>query len=426
MHIRFYNARILSMAEGQGVYEGELHVKDDRISYVGRSFNTEGIIFDKEIDCNGNLLMPGFKNAHTHSGMSALRSLADDLPLDTWLNTAIFPKEAKMTEDDIYELSKLSVLEYLTSGITACFDMYLTPYSIARSMKDCGFRCVQTGSMNSFSQSLALNEEWFNKLNSNEDSLNSYFLGFHAEYTTSPELMKGLADLANKYKTPVFTHLAETKGEVEGCRERYGVSPLKYMDSLGMFNYGGGIYHGVYIDEEDMDILLKHNMFVVTNPGSNMKLASGVAPIADYLKKGIRVAIGTDGPSSNNCLDMFREMFLVTGLSKLKENDASACDAMEVLKMATVNGALAMGLNDCDILASGKKADIIMLDLHMPNMQPLNNIAKNIVYSGSKINVKMTMVNGKTLYEDGKFFIGEEPEEIYKKVTVIRDRLLND
>ena len=426
MHIRFYNARILSMAEGQDVYEGELHVKDDRISYVGRSFNTEGIIFDKEIDCNGNLLMPGFKNAHTHSGMSALRSLADDLPLDTWLNTAIFPKEAKMTEDDIYELSKLSVLEYLTSGITACFDMYLTPYSIARSMEDCGFRCVQTGSMNSFSQSLKLNEEWFNKLNSNEDSLNSYFLGFHAEYTTSPELMKGLADLANKYKTPVFTHLAETKGEVEGCRERYGVSPLKYMDSLGMFNYGGGIYHGVYIDEEDMDILLKHNMFVVTNPGSNMKLASGVAPIADYLKKGIRVAIGTDGPSSNNCLDMFREMFLVTGLSKLKENDASACDAMEVLKMATVNGALAMGLNDCDILASGKKADIIMLDLHMPNMQPLNNIAKNIVYSGSKINVKMTMVNGKTLYEDGKFFIGEEPEEIYKKVTVIRDRLLND
>ena len=426
MHIRFYNARILSMAEGQDVYEGELHVKDDRISYVGRSFNTEGIIFDKEIDCNGNLLMPGFKNAHTHSGMSALRSLADDLPLDTWLNTAIFPKEAKMTEDDIYELSKLSVLEYLTSGITACFDMYLTPYSIARSMKDCGFRCVQTGSMNSFSQSLKLNEEWFNKLNSNEDSLNSYFLGFHAEYTTSPELMKGLANLANKYKTPVFTHLAETKGEVEGCRERYGVSPLKYMDSLGMFNYGGGIYHGVYIDEEDMDILLKHNMFVVTNPGSNMKLASGVAPIADYLKKGIRVAIGTDGPSSNNCLDMFREMFLVTGLSKLKENDASACDAMEVLKMATVNGALAMGLNDCDILASGKKADIIMLDLHMPNMQPLNNIAKNIVYSGSKINVKMTMVNGKTLYEDGKFFIGEEPEEIYKKVTVIRDRLLND
>ena len=426
MHIRFYNARILSMAEGQDVYEGELHVKDDRISYVGRSFNTEGIIFDKEIDCNGNLLMPGFKNAHTHSGMSALRSLADDLPLDTWLNTAIFPKEAKMTEDDIYELSKLSVLEYLTSGITACFDMYLTPYSIARSMKDCGFRCVQTGSMNSFSQSLTLNEEWFNKLNSNEDSLNSYFLGFHAEYTTSPELMKGLADLANKYKTPVFTHLAETKGEVEGCRERYGVSPLKYMDSLGMFNYGGGIYHGVYIDEEDMDILLKHNMFVVTNPGSNMKLASGVAPIADYLKKGIRVAIGTDGPSSNNCLDMFREMFLVTGLSKLKENDASACDAMEVLKMATVNGALAMGLNDCDILSSGKKADIIMLDLHMPNMQPLNNIAKNIVYSGSKINVKMTMVNGKTLYEDGKFYIGEEPEEIYKKVTVIRDRLLND
>ena len=162
---------------------------------------------------------------------------------------------------------------------------------------------------------------------------------------------------------------------------------------------------------------------VVTNPGSNTKLASGIAPVGRFLEKGLCVGIGTDGPSSNNCLDMFREMFLVTGLAKLLQKDASAVDAHEVLKMATVNGAHIMGIPEADVLAAGKLADVIMIDLHQPNMQPLNNITKNIVYSGSKQNVKMTMINGKILYEDGKFLNGVDAEAIYAKANEIIARL---
>ncbi len=410
------------MKDGFDVIDGELVVTDDRISYIGDGKNREDIHYDRQIDCQKNLLMPGFKNAHTHSGMSVLRSLADDLPLSDWLNTQIFPVEAKMTDEDIYTMTKLSVLEYLTSGITACFDMYLTPESIARSMDDCGFRCVQVGAVNNFSQSVELLEKMYLEYNK-PDSLQSYIIGAHAEYTSSRELLEKISELTHKYRAPFFMHLAETRGEVDGCIERYGKGPLKIADEIGLFDFGGGIYHGIYLDEEDFNIMKKRGLYVVTNPASNIKLASGICPVDEYLKYDIPVAIGTDGPASNNCLDMFREMFLVTGLAKLREKDASVVSGMDVLRMATVNGAKAMGLNDCDVLAQDKEADIILIDLNQPNMQPINDIPNNIVYSGSKQNVKMTMIHGRILYEDGKFDIGLTPAEIYRSAAAIQKRL---
>ena len=427
MNIRLYNARILSMEENRDIFLGEVWVKNDRIVYAGDGADTDSIyqklqipclIWDREIDCEGNLLMPGFKDAHTHSGMTLLRSYADDLPLNDWLNQQVFPVEAKLTDEDIYELTKLAVLEYLTSGITAVFDMYLTPYSIYKAFDEMGMRGVQVGGVNNFSQSPELLEEYYLNLNG-KSPLQSFMLGFHAEYTCSQELLMKISEIAHKYKAPVFTHLSETKAEVEGCRERYGMTPVAFLDSLGMFDYGGGGYHCVHVTEEDIAIMKKRGMYAVSNPGSNTKLASGIAPITQFLKAGVPVALGTDGPASNNCLDMFREMFLVTGLAKLKEEDAAAVDAMEVLKMATVNGAHAMGLGEADVIAEGKLADLIMIDLKTPNMQPLNNIAKNIVYSGSKINVKMTMIGGRILYENGSFLIDEKPEDIYEKANEI-------
>ena len=431
MRIRFYNARILTMREGHDIFEGELWTSGDKIIYCDTTDqikeyykeNPESmLVFDREIDCKGNLLMPGFKNAHTHSAMTLLRSRADDMPLADWLNKQIFPVEAKLTAEDIYYLTQLAILEYLDGGVTSIFDMYLTPESIADSCRDAGMRCVQVGAVNNFSQSPELVEELYNKLNG-RDEYNSYILGFHAEYTCSKELLQKIADLAHKYKAPVFTHISETADEVAGCRERYKMSPVEFLDSLGMFEYGGGGYHLVHTDEKDMDILKKRGMYVVTNPGSNTKLASGIAPINDYLKRGIPVAIGTDGPASNNCLNMFREMFLVTGLGKLRENDAACIDAYEVLKMATVNGAHAMGLDNADCLEAGKLADIIMIDLNQPNMQPINNIAKNLVYSGSNSNVVMTMIGGIIRYEKGEYNIGIEPSELYKKAEEIKNRI---
>lgn len=427
MNIRLYNARILTM-ESSEITEGEIWVRDERILYVGdgtaqdavyQKLELQSIIWDREIDCEGNLLMPGFKDAHTHSGMTLLRSYADDMPLQLWLNEQIFPVEAKLNGEMIGHLTKLAVLEYLTSGITAIFDMYLTPETIADACIDMGMRCVQVGAVNNFSQSVELVEEMYQKLNK-KHPLSSYLIGFHAEYTSSRELLERIAGLAHRYQAPVYGHLSETEAEVEECRKRYGMTPPVFLDSLGMFDYGGGGYHCVHMTEEDMEVFQKKGLYAITNPASNMKLASGIAPISEFLKRKITVSIGTDGPASNNCLDMFREMFLVTGLAKLKEKDASAVDAWEVLKMATVNGSRAMCLPDTDILAEGKLADMILIDLHQPNMRPINNIPKNLVYSGSKQNVKMTMINGKILYENGKFADFIDADAIYEKAEEIK------
>lgn len=433
MKIRLFNAKILTMKAEEEIYNGEVWVDGSRILYVGTGEDKEEffnetkipcLIWDEEIDCGGNLLMPGLKDAHTHSGMTLLRSFADDLPLQEWLNTQIFPAEAKLCEEDVYEATRLAVLEYLTSGITAIFDMYLAPEATGRACREMGMRCVQVSGLNNFTQSVAFMEKMYLAFNQDkEESLLSYHLGFHAEYTCSKELLLQTADLAHRYRAPVFMHLSETGSEVKACMERYGMSPVQFLDSIGMFQYGGGGYHCVHMSQKDMDIFEKRGLYAVTNPASNMKLASGIAPVAGFLKRKIPVAIGTDGAASNNCLDMFKEMFLVSGLAKIREGDAAVVDAMEVLKMACVNGAGAMQLTDCDRLEKGKKADLILIDLKQPNMQPLNHIAKNIVYSGSKQNVKMTMINGKILYRDGEFFVGVRPEEIYQNVNAIIQRV---
>ncbi|MCF2642556.1 amidohydrolase [Roseburia hominis] len=429
MNIRFYHAKILVTGENKefSILNGELWVENDSISYIGdgkelRNQKEDAVIFDREIDVEGNLLMPGFKDAHTHTAMTFLRSYADDLPLQEWLEKQVFPNEAKLTKEDVYYLAILGIMEYLTSGITSNFDMYNFPRSIAKASKDTGFRTVFCSGLNNFVSNLEELREDYNVINA-MSPLTSFLPGIHAEYTTNQKLMEGLAKLAQELKAPVWMHNAETQKEVEECKARYGMTPTELTEALGFYEYGGGGYHCIWFTEHDFELFQKHDMTVVTNPASNLKLASGICPVKKFLDYGINVAIGTDGPASNNCLDMFREMFLTTGLAKVKEEDASCVSAEEVLYMATAGGAKAMQLPDCDRLAVGKKADLIMLDLKKPNMQPENNIVKNIVYAGSKQNVKMTMVNGKILYENGAFSIGFSEEEIYRRANEIINRI---
>lgn len=412
MRLRFYNAKILTM-EDEKIIEGELHTNNERISYIGTEKNGE---FDREIDLGGNLIIPGFKDAHTHTAMTFLRSFADDLPLNDWLYNQVFPHEAKLTEEAVYVFTHLGIMEYLTSGITAAFDMYMKLPAYVKACADTGFRSVLCGSINDFGGTVEGCEEEYNTYNSG-NSLITYQLGFHAEYTTKREILEGMAELSRKYKAPLFAHNSETKAEVDGCRERYGMTPTQLFDKLGMFEYGGGGFHCVWFDERDMEIFRDKGLWMVTNPASNLKLASGIAPICEMRRHGMtNFAIGTDGAASNNCLDMFREMFLVAGLQKVREEDAAACPAFGVLEMATKGGALAMGLKDCDVLAAGKYADFAVIDLKKPNMQPIHNIPKNLVYSGCKDNVKMTVVNGKILYEDGKFTTVDE-NEVYERAN---------
>lgn len=413
--IKFTNGLVLD--KYFNIIKEDVFVDGDSIVAIGEYDKTADTVYD----LNGNLLMPSFKNAHTHSAMTFGRSFADDLPLQPWLYDKIFPLEAKLTPQDIYDLSMLAFLEYLTSGTSACFDMYYFPEMMAKASVDFGFRTVMTSGLNNFKESVNAVEDYYNKFN-NYDSLVSYKLGFHAEYTTDKELIKGIAKLAEKYQAPVFTHASETKSEVEDCIKRNGISPTKYLNSLGIFNYGGGAYHSVWIDDEDIEIYKEKGIWAVINACSNAKLASGIAPVSKLLKSGVKVAVGTDGASSNNALDMFREMYTICATQKLNDKDAASTDANDILKASTIGSARCMGLTDCDVIDVNKKADLIVIDMHRPSMQPINNITKNLVYSGGKDIVKMTMINGKILYDNGEFK-NIDIEKIYANAQAVIDRI---
>ena len=417
--IRFYNGKTLRFDGGAHLTADEVWTDGGVIVHVGAP-SKETPAFEREIDLRGDVLMPGFKDAHTHTAMVFLRSLADDMPLDKWLSEQVWPNEAKLDEEAVYDLTRLGILEYLSSGITASFDMYVKNEAYARANIDSGFRTAICSGLNNFDADPENIEREYLRFNA-LDPLVSYRLGIHAEYTTSMERMEYAVSLAEKYREPCFTHLCETKAEVEGCVARYGLTPPQLLDRLGFFRYGGGGFHCCHMSDEDVALFAEKKLWAVTNPASNLKLASGVAPIEKLRKAGVPLAIGTDGAGSNNALDMFREMYLVSALGKLTAGDASACPAESVLEMACVGGAKAMGLDDCTELAPGMRADLVVLDLQRPNMQPENNIGKNIVYAGSKENVRLTMVDGVVRYEDGEFFVGESVGRIYEKArTFIR------
>ena len=439
MKIRLYNARILDLNNVHSIRKGEIHVSDSLIENViyddikgdsdHVSSDEDGTVrmspclFEKEINCAGNLVMRGFNNAHTHSAMTFLRSLADDKPTPLWLKEDIFPNEAKLTDDDIADFTRLAIMEYVSGGTVSAMDMYLRPDVTAEVFSKAGMRAVIVSGLNDFTSSLESLQEEFKRLNG-YDPLIGYRAGFHAEYTCTRERLERLSEIVNTLKCPVFCHLSETKFEVEECMARNGATPLKYLDSLGLFNYGGGVYHGVHLTDEEIDIASEKNICVVINSGSNCKLASGIAPLKKLHDRNVRLAMGTDGPASNNSLNMFKEMYLTSVLCKLAEDDASCMDASFILDMAVKGSAECMGLEDSGLIAPGKPADLIMIDLDRPNMRPLNNIVKNIVYAGSASNVIMTMCAGRILYMNGKYDIGFDTDELLERCGRRTDRIL--
>ena len=410
--IRLYNARLMPMlAENDcSLVEGELWTDGGLISYVG-SARTDMPEFERELDLGGDLVIPGFKDAHTHIPMVFLRSFADGLPLQEWLFQQIFPREAKLYPEAIYAFTRLGILELLSGGVTACFDMYYHRDAYVQAVLDSGFRSVLCGAIAAGDADWTVAERDFEKYNA-MGPLVGYRLGFHAEYTASEKLLLYLAELARAHKAPVWAHNSETKSEYAGCIERHGLSPTRYFEKLGLYDYGGGGFHCVWFDEGDMEIFKNRGLWAVTCPASNAKLASGVAPLCGFLDRGINLAVGTDGPSSNNALDMFREMYLACVLQKLRAEEAAACPARDILYASCSAGARAMGLPDCDSLAPGKAADLAVIDMSRPSMRPVIAPAENLVYSGSKDCVRLTMVAGRILYEDGQFHVGDSVERI--------------
>lgn len=417
--IRFYNGRVL---ENGTVTENEVWTDGTQIRYVGPA-RTDMPAFDRQIDLRGDLVMPGFKDAHTHSGMTFLRSMADDLPLQEWLFQQVFPREALLTEESLTAFTKVAFLEYLANGITACFDMYYFLDAFTSLAADWGFRVV-------LCDALSADNEW-ERLYRNHEKYNSfhplvsYQLGFHAEYTASEDMLRFVSKAAHDLHAPVWSHNSETRSEVEGCIERHGTTPTKFFDDMGLFEYGGGGYHCVWMSDEDLDVFRKRGLTAVLNACSNGKLASGIPPLRRFLDRDISLAVGTDGPASNNALDMFREMYLINILAKLDERDAAAGDPARILDAAVSGGARAMGLPDCDGIAPGKQADLIVIDMHRPNMQPVHSIQKNLVYSGNPGNVLMTMIAGRVLYEKGEYFVGEDPETVYREAERLTRAILD-
>ncbi len=422
MKILFKNAKILDLDSKEGIFKGNVVVEDDTIINVSQQIKEDN--YDKVIDVNGNILMPGFVDTHCHSPMTILRGIKDDAPLDEWLFNNVIPCENKLTSEDIYWGEKLAVLEYLSAGITCIEEGYFDNEAIYRALKECNFRArigfgPTTRDVGVDNLTYLKNESEIIK----ETDLIKKVCFVHSIYTTNEEQISQCVDFTAKNNIPRSIHLSETLKEVGDCTVKNNQkTPPMYLEDLGFFDRQTLCYHCVHMDKDDLQILSDYNVSVSTCPSSNIKLASGIAPIYAMQNKGINITIGTDGVASNNSLDMFKEMFLVATLSKVNIYDASVVSARDVLKMATINGAKALGFNVGEIKV-GKKADIILVDINKPHYYPQTNLLSHLVYAGKSSDVYLTMVNGKILYENGEFFIGEDKETIYKKVNEIRERI---
>ncbi|NLN14674.1 MAG: amidohydrolase [Tissierellia bacterium] len=402
MKILIKNVDILAVDEkDRGVFNSNIYIVDDKIEYIGDEI--ENLEVHRVIDGKNKLAMPGLINSHTHIGMSLLRNYADDLSLHVWLTEKIWPTEDKMNAEDIYWGSLLSIVEMIKSGTTAFCDMYMFMDEVAKGIEESGIRGVLTRGMTEGEDSEAkLNEtrELYNNWQGKADGRIKVMIAPHAIYTTSKDFLLKCIDLARELNTGLHIHISETKKEIEDSLQAYGKSPVKYLEEIGFFNIHTIGAHCVHLDDEDIEILAKYNVYPVNNPTSNLKLASGFAPIDKMLKKGITVALGTDGPSSNNNLDMFEEINLASIINKGINLDPLSVSALEAIKMATINGAKALDWGEeIGSLEVGKKADIILLDIDKPHFYPRHNLISAISYTAHGSDVDTVIVDGKIIME---------------------------
>ncbi len=406
MKTAIINAIVITVDKDFTVFEnGMVLIEDGIISHVGTNDNNTVKQFnaDEKIDAEGSIVMPGFINAHTHLPMTLFSGYGSGLPLKEWLEDKIWPAEAKLSGDDIYIGSKMGIAQMLLSGTTTFLDMYYFIDDMARAIDEMGIRAVLSRAVldfGGFDERLEESIESAKKYKNH--NMIDIMMGPHAIYTNSKESLLKVLKAAKENECAIHVHVSETKNEVDDCLKGTGMTPVEYLDSLGYFEENVVAAHCVHVTDEDIKIMAKKNVHAVHNPSSNMKLSSGLAPIQKMLNEGVNVALGTDGASSNNNLDMMEEMHLAALLAKHKDGDPTAVSAETAIKMATANGAKALGIFDkTGSLEKGKRADIIMLDLNSPFSQPKREYVNNIVYSMGRSQIKMTMVEGKVLQKNG-------------------------
>jgi 5-methylthioadenosine/S-adenosylhomocysteine deaminase len=403
------NGTVLTLDAGDTeITNGAVAVAKDTITAVGPADEFGDWSVSRVIDANGGIIMPGLINSHTHAAMTCFRGLADDLQLMTWLNDHIFPAEAKLDDQKVFRGAQLACAEMIMSGTTCFCDMYLYEDAVARAAKEAGVRAVVGEVLYDFdSPNYGPIEKGFEYTQTlidtwKGDPLITIAVEPHSTYLCAPELLKRAFNLAQAFNLPLVIHLAESKSEVEQIKERYGRTPAEHLAQLDVLAPNVLACHCVELTPNDITLLQRFDVKVAHNVESNMKLASGVAPIPALLKMGICVGLGTDGCASNNDLDLFLEMDTAAKLHKVKTLDPTAMDARTVLRMATIQGARALGLDESiGSLEKGKKADLIIIDTHKPHLTPMYNPVSHLVYAAMGSDVRTSIINGAIVMEDG-------------------------
>ena len=362
--------------------------------------------FEKVISGQHQLVMPGLVNAHTHLAMTLLRGYADDLPLMRWLKEEIWPLEAKLTDDDVYWGSLLGIAEMIRSGTTSFADMYFHMDSVARAVAESGIRALLAYGIiapepgERAERELMITREFIARSHGTAQGRIQIAISPHAPYTCHSSVWERAVELAQEHELLIHTHLAETKDEVENALSSWKKTPIEYLESLGVFEAPVLAAHCVHLTERDIRILAKHDVRVVHNPTSNLKLASGFAPVQRLLDTGITVAIGTDGASANNNLDLLEEIRLAAFAQKGILGEATALPALEALKLGTEHGARALGWEALGTIDVGKRADLVILDIDRPHWVPNYDSVSNLVYSAQAADVKTVIIDGRIVMED--------------------------
>ncbi len=418
MKTLFKNATVLTLNDKNMILlNTDVLVEGNTIKEVKKSIKCQA---DNVIDCTGKLLMPGFVNAHSHSPMTLYRGLGENTDFTNWWYDVMRPLEAKHKAGDYYTGALLAYLEMLKNGITTSCDCYMEQVEVAKAMADAGIRGVVA--VGGITGKEVLDESVLDKQilaikNSNPNA--TPILYAHSVYSCNEDIFTALVKYAKKHNLILTTHCSETLTEVGDCANKYDLTPVELLESYGFFDTKCLLAHCVHCDKEDVEILKNYDVSVVSCPSSNLVLGSGIAPIYSYVKNGVNVCLGTDGAGSNNSLDMFKEMFLVDNLQAGVLHQSSAINTLDTIKMATINGAQALNLNGVGKIEKGWLADIVLLDLIQPNMQPQNNLINNLVNSANVGNVYLTMVDGKVVYCNGKFYNGVNLDALYKQIDKI-------
>lgn len=422
------NGTFAVLDEKNPIVHGYMLIEGDTISYIGEE-RPEGVEGAETYDGKGLLFMPGLVNSHGHTAMSLLRGYGDDMVLQEWLEQKMWPMEAKFTPEDVYWGASLSVLEMVKGGTTTFLDMYDHMDQVGKVVKESGIRGVLTRGViglcppelqeQKLAEAIRIARDWHGKAEGRITTM----ISPHAPYTCPPDYIEKFVQAAHDLNLPLHTHMSETQAEVQQNVDQYGVRPVQHLLNLGFFSRPSLVAHAVHLTDEEIEILAAHKVAISHNPGSNLKLASGVARVPELLKAGVTVSLGTDGPASNNNLDMFEEIRLAALIHKGVSGDPTAVPALEALRMGTEYGAKSLYLDNTGNLAAGMKADMIAVNTDQAHFLPRTDYISHIVYSAGPKDVEHVWVNGKQIVRHGECLTLDEERIRYEAQTAFEGLL---